>query len=520
MDLLPAIFTDMLVRLKRPIPNVPVSGEPPTVSYSSSSLAAALGDTPSKVPTSTTMQQLHATTQPPEDDIVVLDEAPDVLPETHVPQPCDPAHTPNPRNQVTGNASGASTNLSSSPSITLTNPPYPTTANRDTSIPNDATRRAYRPVDYKQIALVPRRNFSNAIPNTIRGEVSQPQLSAWASRPLPETLTPALPRQPPARIRLPRQADRSRLTKDILKQLGKPSGFVPVVPTRREYEGQRKTRPNAEDALAQPSTEPVVAGPQPMMMHDDPPSPQEIVPISDQVPSPGSSANPPLETRANEPPLLEYPDPVAGPTPHDADATDEDSNKDGHIPNGPLVTQPPTSSRSDLPQESVSSLVAPESATDKEEPSATDQLLVSKLQSSKRSGPPPDADIIEISDDEELTTIDATTSAVEPMEVDEGVVAGGAVSRSLSGLSLDGENTLVAGKPEKDRNEEPLSGRSSQEPNDREGTRSTERRPQRFQPFLVIPPLPDYARQHKGKESAPTEEKEEEGSCEAPIPWV
>lgn len=520
MDLLPTIFTDMLVRLKRPIPNVPVPGEPPTVSYSSSSLATALGDTPSEVTTSTTMQQLHATTQPSEDDIVVLDEAPDVLPETHVLQPCDPAPTPNPRTQVTGNASGASTNPSAPPSITLANPPHPTTANRDTSIPNDATHRSYRPIDYNQVALVPKRNFPNAIPNTMRVEVSKPQLSTWTSRPLPEALTPALPRQPPAKIRLPRQADRSRLAKDILKQLGKPSGSVPVVPTRREYEVQRKTRPNVDAALTQPPTEPVVAEPQPMMTHDDPPLPQEIVPVSDQVPSPGFSANPPPETRANEPPLLEYPDPVAGPTPHVADATDEDFNKDGHTPNGPLVTQPPISSRSALPQEPVPSLVAPEPATDKEEPPATDQLLVSKLQSSKQNGPPPDANIIEISDDEELTTIDDPTSAVEPMEVDEEVVAGGAVSRSLSGLSLDGEDTLVAGKSEKDRNKEPLSGRSSQEPNDREGTRSTERKSQRFQPFLVIPPLPDYARQDKGKESVSIGEAEEEGPCEAPISWA
>jgi hypothetical protein len=221
---------------------------------------------------------------------------------------------------------------------------------------------------------------------------------------------PALPRQPPAMIRSPRQADRSRLAKDILKQLGKPSGSVPV---------------------------------------------------PDQVPSPGLSANPPLETQASEPPLLEYLDP-----------------------------------------ESVLPPVAPELTTEEEEEEriVADQLLVSKPQSPERNGPPPGAETIEMSDDEGPAMINATANAIVPMEVDEEAVAGDAVSRGSSGLSPSGGDTLVAGKSEKDRGEDSFGGWSSQEPSDHGDTRFTERKSRTAHPFLVAPPLPEEKTLVEGEE--------------------
>ena len=508
MERLPLIFANLLAQLKRPIPDVPVSAELPTAGHSSNSLAAALGDPPSNIMPSTAMEQTDVVAQPSEDDAVMQSGTSDVLPEAHLPQSRDPAPTPDSQTQTVGNTPSVSVQPSSSSDITLVNPPYPTTANQHiTTVPDDAVHQGYKPAGYNQLALIPRSKFSHSIPNVIQGKVHQPQLPGWYQ---PEASTSTLPRQPPVKVRLPREADRSRLAKDILKQLGKPSGFVPAVLTRHEYEERKKTGAQMEATSALPPTEPVVAEPQLSSNHDDPSLPPEIDIVPDQVPPLGLPVNPPPVTQANESPLLEYPDPETGSTTQDAEVTGEDVSMDIQPPEGLLAPQPPTSPRSDPPQEPVPSPVIPESALD-EEGSAANRPAVSELPSVKRSGPPPGAEVIEISDDEEPTTVDAVTNAIEPMEVDVEVGTGGAISQSLSGLSLDGDDTLITVETEKDRTKEPLNRRPSQETIDSEDIRPTERKLKRK--FCVeVPPLPEYARRKKGKERASIQE-DEEGLC-------
>lgn len=512
MDRLPLVFANILTKLKRPIPDVPVSAEPPTVDHSSSSLAAASGDSPSNVTPSTVMQQSHVVAQPLEDNPDMRSEMSDVLPEARLP---DPASTTDSWAQVAESTPDVSRRLPSSSSMTLTNLRPTTTNQYTTTIPNGTAHQDYQPMDLNQLALVPRRNFSTAIPNLTQGKLRQPQPSGWAPDHQSEASTSTLPGQPPVKIRLPREADRSRLAKDILKQLGKPSGSVPAVPTRHEYEERKKTGAYMEATSAQPLTEPVVAESQPSLNHDDPPLPSEIVHVPDQVPLSGPSAPP--ATSAVEPPLLEYPDPDTGSATHDADATEEDVNMDIQPREDPLVPQPQSSPRSDLPHESVPSPVVPESVVDRGERPVVNQPPLSELPLSKRSGPPPDAEIIEISDDEEQAAVYVVTNTVEPMEVDEEVRTGGAISQSLSELSLDGDDTLVAAETEKDRAKKPLGSRSSQEPIDLEDMQLTERKLQKNKPFVEVPPLPDYARQKKGKERAPVQEEDEEGLYEVSI---
>lgn len=496
MDQLPSVFENILTRLKRPIPNVPVSTEPPNTHPSSSSLAGALVDPSSNVTPSAVTQQSNAVVQPPEDNAVVPNETSSVLPEA---QSHDPVPTLGPRTQAIGNTTHASPRPSASSGVTLMNSPYPANANQYTfTVPNDTARQGYRPVDYSQLVPVPRRKFSDITPNARQEKIPQPQLS----KPVPpETSTSALPRQPPFSVRLPGRADRSRLAKDILKQLGRPSGSVPAVPTRHEYKQRKKAEAHTEATSAQLPTEPVVAGPQPLLNHDDPPSPLEIVPVSDQVPPLGLSSNPPPSSPADEPPLLEYPDLDTGLTTCDVDATGEDVNMDIPPPENPLVPQPPASPESNLPLESVPSPVVPEPALDKEE------------RPSKRSAPPPDAEIIEISDDEE-TVVDARTTTVEPMEVDEEVGTGGVISQSLSELPLVGDNTLITVETEKDPTKEPLGRRPSPGPID---IQFAERRLQKCRPSVEVPPLPDWARRNRGGETAPIQEEDEEGLCEVSI---
>jgi hypothetical protein len=511
MDRLPSVFGNLLIQLKRPIPDVPVSTEPPSAGHPSGSLAAASGDPPSNVTSSTAMQQTHVVAQPPEDNAVMQNGASDVLPEAHTPQSRDPAPTSDSRTQVIGNTLGISIRPPPSSGTTLTNPPYPTAVNQHTTtVRNDAARQRYKPMEYNQLALVPRRNFSNTIPSAMQGKALQPQLPGWIAHYQPEASTSTLP----VKVRLPREVNRSRLAKDILKQLGKPSGSVPAVLTRREYK-DRRTGAHMEATSAQPPTEPVVAEPQPLLSHDEPRLPPEIVP--DQVSSPGLSVNPPPETLTDEPPLPDYPNPDAGSTTQDADATGEDVNMDIQPPEDPLVPQPPTSPRSDPLQEPVPSPVVPELPLDNEERSAAGQPPTPEFPPLKRSGPPPDAEVIEISDDEEPAAADAVTNTVEPMEVDREIGTGGASSHGLPDLSLEGGDTPVAVEMEKDRPEEPLGHRSSREAIDSESIRPTKRKLHRNQLCVEVPPLPDYARKNKGKERAPIQEEGEEDFCRVSV---
>lgn len=500
MDQLPVIFASLLAQLKREIPDVPMSAEPLTAGHSSSSLTVALGGPPSNLTPPAVVQQTHVVAQPPEDNAVMQNGASDVLPEVHILQSRDPAPTPDSRTQVVGNAPDVFTQPSSSSSITLVNPPYPATVNQHTTaVPNGAARGLYKPMEYNQLVPVPGRNSSNSIPNAIQERVLQPQLPGR-----PEASTSTLRRQSSAKVRLPREADRSRLAEDILKQLGKPSGSVPAVLTRREYKERKKIGAHVEATSTQPPTEPVVAEPQPLSNHDGPPLSSEIVPVQDQVPPPSLPLNSLPATLTDEPPLLKYPDMDAGSTTRDADATGEDTNMDIQPPEDPLSPQSRVSPRSDPPQEPVPSPVNPKSDLDKEERPATNQSPVPEFPSLKRNGPPPGAEVIEISDDEEQ-------AAVKPMEVDK-VGTGDAISQSLPGLSLDGDGTLVAVETERDRTDRPL-GRRSKLAIDSEDIRSTERKLEKKRPCVEVPPLPDYARQKKGKERAPIQEVEEEGLC-------
>jgi hypothetical protein len=136
----------------------------------------------------------------------------------------------------------------------------------------------------------------------------------------------------------------------------------------------------------------------------------------------------------------------------------------------------------------------------------------SETPSSRWNGPPPGSDIIEISDDEEQAVAGGATAAVEPMGVDGEVRVGGAISTSLSQLSLDGEDVVV--EMGEDRTKDLLDLRSSQEPVVSNGKEFTEKKSQKFQPYVELPPLPDYVRQIKGKERAPAKEEDKEGLCE------
>ena len=325
--------------------------------------------------------------------------------------------------------------------------------------------------------------------------------------------------QPPIKVRLQREADRSRLAKDILKQLGKPSGSVPTVPTKREYEVQKKAEAEMEATSTQSPAVPVTEPPL-VLNHDDPPLTSEVVPVPDQVVPSGFSADLPPVTPAGEPPSLEYPDPDPHSTPQDADTAERDVNMDIQPPDDPLVPQRLASPKSNLPQGSVPSPVVPEPALDREERSAVNHPLPLGAPSSKRSGPPPDAEIIEISDDEEQSTVDPVTTTIEPMEVDEEVGTGGPISQSLFELSLDGDHTPVAVETEKERTKKPPGRRPSQDLIGSEDVQLVEKKLQRNRPSVELPPLPEYARQIKGKERAPVQEEDEEGLYEVSILWV
>jgi len=240
----------------------------------------------------------------------------------------------------------------------------------------------------------------------------------------------------------------------------------------------------------------VVTGPQPLLNYDDLPSPSEIVPLPDRVPPLGLSSNPSPSSPADELSLLEYRDLDTGSTTHDTGATGEDVNMDIPPPEDPLVPQPPVSPKSNPPLLS---------------PAVPEQARMAQL--SKGNGPPPGAEIIEISDNEEQAAVDVGTTAVEPMEVDEEVGTGGAIPRSLSELFLDGDSTLVVAEMEKDFTKEPLGRQPSPGPIDIQ----VPKRKLRYRPWVDVPPLPDWARQNRREETVPVQEEDEEGLCEVSI---
>jgi hypothetical protein len=257
----------------------------------------------------------------------------------------------------------------------------------------------------------------------------------------------------------------------------------------------------------QPPTKPTAPETQMLENRDDRPLPPEAVSAADQVPPSILYAERPPATPASEPPLLEYPDPDLDPTPHDADAIDQDIHVDTQPPEDSPVPQPLASSPSNLPRGPVSPPVAPESAPEMEERPTTEPPPALTSPSSERSGPPHGAEIIEISDDEE-PTLPAIAAIIEPMEVDE------IIETAASELSLDEDETLVAAEIEKGPPKAPLSRQSSQERIDLKGIQFTRRKLQRNQVSVEVPPLPDYARKIKSKKRAPIQEEDEEGLCE------
>ena len=496
----------LLNGLGRPIPNVPVAIEPRAVGHSSSSLAGALTDTASKPQIVTRKSSVAA--QPLGNNTAVEAGEPEPLPEVQIPQSRDQQPATAPRIQAAVNAPHLFNQLSLPSSVVPANPPYPTTAGRDTStVPDDGSRRVYHPIDKDQLGLVQRRDVSNVVPNTVQRALHQPQASGWVRHYQPETSTPTLPKLPSVMVRSPRQADRSRLAKDILKQLGRPSGTAPAIPTRREYKKRKKAEVEMIGASAQPSTEPVV---EPQLNHDEVPLLPEGSPVPDQVPTSALPANPPQENPVNEPPSLECPDQHTESAPHDTNTIEQDVDMDIQPSGDLLVPQPPIPLRLGPQQDPLSSLVVSESVQD-EGTSAANNPPTSETPSSRWSGPPPGTEIIEISDDEEQYVVGEVTAAAEPMEVDREVRVGGAISKSLSRLSLEGDDAPVVVEMGKDPTKEPLELRSSQEPVVSNGKKFTEKKSQKFQPYVELPPLPDYVRQIKGKGRAPAKEDNEEG---------
>ena len=456
---------------------------------------------------STVMQQSDVAAQSLEKDVVVLNDASDIIPEVQAPQSHDPAPT---STGAAGNGPNLSVQQSSSSAIPVDHPSTTTASHHTTTVPGDPTHKEYQPMGYNQLALVPRQYHYNVIPNASQGQVPY-QHPGWIPYHPPEASTSALPKRPPTRARLPRQADRSRLAKDILKQLGKPSGSVPAVPTRRGYQdqglktgtGATSVKPRAEFVVPEPRS----------LNYDGSPLPPGIVPVPDQVVLSSSSATRPPETPISEPPSLEYPDPDPDPAPHYTDATEQDVRMDIQPLEGSSGLQPPASPGSNPPEDPTSSPAIPGSAPATEERTTAENPLPSTSPPQDRRGPPPDAEIIEISDDEEEAAVHAVTTVAEPMEVDEEVRTGGEDSQRLSGLSPAGDDTLLLAEIREGRTMESLSRRPTQE--------LIGRKPQKNLVSVELPPLPAYARRNRGKERAPVEEEEdEEGLYETSVWWI
>ena len=478
------------------------------MSHSSNSLAGALVDTPSNGTPLVVTHQSPVVAQPLGNGATVEIGVSDSLPEVETLHSRDHELSTISRTQATGNVLHISTQPSSPSSVILTNAPYPTTAvyNTSTVLPN-AVHQGFQPMDYSQLALVPRSDFSNAAPILVQEE-RQPTASGFEQYRQPEasTLTPL--QQPPVKVRLPKAADRSRLAKDILKQLGKPTGSVPVIPTRREYKKRKEAQANTEGTTVHPSTEPVVE-PQLVLNRDNVPLPLDPVPAR-VAPGP-LSTNPFQENLANQSPPIGYPDQHDESAPPDTDAIGQDVDMDIQPPGDPSVPQPSGSSGPVHPQYSTYPSMDLKSAQNKEGGSAAENPPPSEPLSSRCIGPPPDAEVIEISDDEGQPTVSAVMTTADPMEVDGEIGMGRTISKSLSQMSLDGDGTTVAVEMEKDHTEEPLDPRSSQEPVIFKDTHFAEKKSQKVQPYVEVPPLPDYVRKSKDKERTPVEAADEEG---------
>lgn len=391
-------------------------------------------------------------------------------------------------------------------------PPNLTTASHDAStVQSDTSRGEYQAIDYSHLALVPSRKLPSIIPSQTQGQVRQQQVHGWVPYYQQYASASSLPKQPSVRARLPREADRSRLAKDILKQLGRPSGVVPAVPMIREYRERKKAETKVASASAQPSINPMLQ-PNPTSNRDDGPLHLEVVPVPDQVVPSVLPEDQSLDIQADEPPSLGYPDQDTESAPHDASAPEQDVEMGAQPSEEPLVSQPSGSPRPDPPQDPAPSPVTPGPAQDKE--FVAGKPPPPKPESSKWSGPPADVEIIEISDDEEQPAVIANA---EPMDVDEEVGKNAIISKSLSQLSLDSDDTPVAVEIIEDHATESLGRQSSREFVVSEDMQFTGKESQKNQPSAPLPLPPDLACQSKGKEQAPIEEEEEEGLYEVCI---
>ena len=360
---------------------------------------------------------------------------------------------------------------------------------------------------HNQLALVSMRGPSNMIPNLMQGGERGPQTSGLAQYYRPEASKFVSPKQPPVKVRLPREADRSRLAKDILKQLGKPNGLVPAVPTRREYKERKKAEAKPDDApIHLPAGS--VAEPQPVLDREDAPSLPDSVP--GQVAPSTLSKVQPQEGTLNEQPSSGKQDHHRGSVPPGANGIEQDVDMDIQSSSDPLVSRPSVPPRLTPPQDYVPSLTDPGSAQGKQGGSVVESPLPSEPQSSRWIGPPSDADVIEISDDEGQSVTGTAIATVEPMEVDGEIRTGDTVSKSLSQPPLD-DDTPVAVELGKNHTEGPLGLRSPQEPVVSKDIQFTEKKSQKVQPYVEVPPLPGYVRMGKGKERAPVEAEDEEG---------
>lgn len=451
--------------------------------HSSNSLAGALVDSTSIAAPSVLIHQSSVISQQPENDEAVETVASGSFAEAHISQSCDPESTTVPRTH------------------------YPTIAIDSTSaVPNDASRSRYQPMSYDQLALVPRHDLPNVTPDQMQGKRPS-QISGLTQHYhyRPEASGPTLPKRPPVKVRFPSEPDRTRLAKDILKQLGKPIGLVPALPTRRERKERKKLEADTEGTPIHPSTEPA-AEVQLVLNLNDAPLPPD--PVPDQVVV--QSTSPPQEIPVNKPPSLGSPDQHRELAPPNADAIERDVDMDIEPSINPSVPQPSGSPRPIPPQDYTSSLVDPKSVRGEGRSSAAESPP-SEPRSSGWIGPPPDAEVIEISDDEGQPVVGAMIVTVEPMEVDGKVAMGRTISKSLSQLSLNGDDTPVSAEMEKNLTEKPLGRRSSQEPVASKDIQFTEKKLQKVQPYVEVPPLPDYARRREGKERAPVGAEDEEG---------
>lgn len=486
----------MLKQLKRPIPDIQIPTEPQAPGHSSNSLSEALVDTTSDTAPQIVAHQPTPVAQPLGNNVAAQPKGPDPLPQVQTPQPRGPKPAAVPR---TGETGGVPTG------VVPTNPHLLAIAYHDVS----ATPNTYQPMDYRQVT---EGKFSNVIPNMVAGVGGQPQAPVLVPLHEAEAFPSTLSKPPPVMVRLPRDPDRPRLAKDILKQLGKPIGTVPAVLTRHEHKKRKKAgadtqgaSTNAQNvstdtqgALAQPSTEAAVDR---VSNYDNLPLLPEVVPASGQAASAALPPSPPQENPLNELPPLGYPDQREEITPHDVIDIEQDvemDNQPSANPSEPLpLSQPPQ-------EDPIPPSVNPGPTL------SEDVSTEGPVQSSKLRGPPPGTEIIEISDEEEQPAADAVTAIIQPMEVD-GEVRKGGQSPELSQLPPEKDNVTVAVEMGDEPTVEPLDHRPSQEPVASKNTQSAEKKSRKLQPYVQLPPRPNYMSTRKDKERAPAQGDDEEG---------